>query len=77
MAFRIMKDNLYLMISEEMHYNYDDFSDIDTAITTNYSWTDDEDKAYKFLSKQEAQDLLAKNWKKSFYKNAVVQECWL
>ncbi|MCU4539650.1 hypothetical protein KTJ16_00455 [Acinetobacter bereziniae] len=77
MAFRIMKDNLFLAITEEKHYSYDDYSDIDTAITTNYSWIDDEDKAYKFLTKQEAIDLLAKNWKKSFYKNAVVQECWL
>lgn len=75
MAFRITKNNLHLKIETEVHYNYDNYSNVDTAITTNYSWTDDEDKAFKFLSKQEAQDLLAKNWKKSFYKNAAILKC--
>lgn len=75
MAFRITKNSLYLKVETEAHYNYDDYSDVDTAYTTKYSWIDNEDEAEKYLSKSDAEDLLVKNWKKSFFKNAKIEFC--
>lgn len=77
MAFLITTNGLYLAIETKEHYEYDDFSDTDTAYTTKYCWTENEDHAHKYLDKREAEVFLARNEKKVFFKNAEIKKCYL
>lgn len=72
-SFYIMKDGLYLKISQVRYESdYWEIEEIYAETRTQYSWTSDKDEAMKWLYYPEAATYLAKRYKQSFFRDAEV-----